>query len=64
MGRQMDIFSSFSFSFTSPTFCSYLAKKAHVLFVPSQEKLKFLFLLGTENTVGGRGSLAVYAILF
>ena len=24
----------------------------------------FLFLLGTENAVGGHGSLAVYAILF
>ena len=30
-------------------------KKAQVLFLPSQEKLKFLFLLGTENAVGGVG---------
>ena len=39
-------------------------KKAQVLFLSGREKLKFLFLLGTENAVGGCGSLAVYAIVF
>ena len=68
MGLQTDFFSSFSssFSFTShlQLIVATWLKKAQVLFLPGWQKLKFLFLLGTENAVGGHGSLAVYAILF
>ena len=71
MGQQMDFLPMhpprgvwvFRWTFSSPPhhqlFVPTQPKKAQVLFLPGQEKLKFLFLGG-----GGRGSLAVYAILF
>ena len=63
VGLQMDIFSSL-FLHTSNFLFLPGQKKAQVLFLSSWEKLKYLFLLGTENAVGGCGSLAVYAIVF
>ena len=54
MGLQMDIFSSSSSSSSSSSFTP-----------PELVSLRYItFLLGTENAMGGRGSLAVYDILF
>ena len=50
VGKQMDSFSSSSSFFQPPNW--------------QHNNNIYVFLLGTENTIGGHGSLAVYAILF